>query len=72
MRREVTFVARARCRYAQCPNEVISRGCCNTHYQVALRAVKMKKATWEQLEKAGKTDRPQRRALEWFLEGIED
>src|SRR5690348_15664757 len=45
---------KTKCLYPGCAYYSCSRGLCASHYQAARRYVNAGKATWEQLEKAGK------------------
>lgn len=53
MRREHTFVAKARCMFPGCWRIEVSRGNCHTHYNGHAADVKAGIRTWEQLEKLG-------------------
>lgn len=72
MLRERTAVARSQCLFERCWRAEVSRGLCNTHYQVAKKLIRDGRATWEQFERNGKSARLKRQAEMWFLEGIEN
>jgi len=65
-----------KCLYPGCDNVSHTRGLCKNHYLSIRGIVVSQKATWGQLESAGKCLHPQKGRNcglknEWFLEGIE-
>ncbi len=67
-----------KCIYPGCERERVSRGLCNSHYNLATKLVKKGETSWEKMEAAGKClkltgpPRQKRTRSAWFLEGATD